>query len=149
MTARILEVCDGVVEAVTAHATANMLIVEASRKYLLPAELKNLTGRRVGVFPGEYLHSPSNRKEDQKDFQVALVVFEQCPDAGIPSNEWLDERVNYVNDLVTLLTNPRTTPTSLAGVWPQTARVTTYDLDELGRHVFWSELEITYREIAE
>jgi hypothetical protein len=118
---------------------------------------KALTGRKVLVFPTTYAGVPVTRDEDQDDYGFVLLVVERYTEQGDPPDAWVDERVDFCEQLLEAVGNPRLfrllaeegDPDS--GLWPQEAGVNpVYDVEELQeRKLFMSALEITYREHAE
>lgn len=111
-------------------------------------------GRGVYVFRSERADQPATRDEDQHDYTLVVWVIEKYPDAGDPPDEWVDERVNWVEWLLDLLGDPRgerllaTAGDPASGLWPESAALTTvYDVEDLTEHkAFSSVITVTYRE---
>jgi hypothetical protein len=126
--------------------------------YRFDYDSRTAAGRKVFVLPVSYTGSPVTRREDADDYALAVVVVERFPaeSAGDPDEAWVDERVEWVEDLLNLLGNARGAnlladpgdPTS--GLWPETAEATAVcDLEDLmEKKVFLAVLNVTYREHA-
>jgi len=146
----VLEVADAVVDKINT-AWAPVGNDSVSREYLTPIEVENIIGRKVYVFAADYSDEWETRSENLSSYTIALIVAERCQDAGQPSKTWLDERVKFVNEKVwDVLSDVRTGRLLDNTVWPQTAEVLVYDVPLLNeKKLFWSEIEISYREVAE
>lgn len=59
------------------------------------AEFK-LLGRRVVIYPTHDSNDPASRGEDEWTHNVTVDVFERYTDAGDPTVEWIDRRVDFV-----------------------------------------------------
>lgn len=55
-----------------------------------------LQGRRVVIFPTGYENSPADRGEDDYTHRVSVLTVERYTDAGDPTRDWIDERVDFV-----------------------------------------------------
>lgn len=114
----------------------------------------SLRGRKIVVFRGGRADEPASRSEDQYDYLLALWVVERYTDPGDPSEEWIDERVEWCEWLLTLIGSPRRPPLLAdannpnAGLWPQVAAIEeVYDEQELSENkLFLATLSVTYRE---
>ena len=146
--ARIIEVCDAIVDKVTL-AWVPLGADGVSRQYLTPVKAEFIQGRQVYVFPANYGDEPADRADDLKEHRVALLVVERYTDAGAPTVEWIDERVNFVQTFLwDELTNPRS-QAILDDLWPHTGEVAVYDVAMLSeKKLFWSELDLVFREIG-
>lgn len=130
---------------------------EVLGRYRVDLDAASVGGRKVYVFPLSTAGQLVTREEDQNDYALGLWVIERFTEAGDPSEEWLDARVEWVEWLWKLLGNARG-PRLLvdpevrdSGLWPQVAEITTvYDHDELVEgKLFASVLQVVYREHAE
>jgi len=148
MLREIAEVADGVAAKIAA-LTGKPPGTTASREYLTPLKLDALRGTNVYVFGAGYsVVGPGNRGEDLNEFRVALIVIAKFPDPGAATKSWLDEQAKLVRDLVRELADPRA-DFLLGTLWPHTADVMAYDVAALSeKNLFWSEVEIAYREEA-
>lgn len=136
-------------------STINSLVVsgediEAARAYRQELDLGKFTGRKVRIFPSRYT-SPDviTRKEDFYDIFLTVVIAERYAQPNYPPDDWIDERVNWVETLFNLFGNARA-PYRLGRYWSQTADVTVvYDWDLLNEDkVFWSEIELGFRTLV-
>ncbi len=149
-TARINEVCDAVVQRIK-QAWGPISPDDIERAYAIPLQLDKIAGRRLYVFPAKYASlEPANRGEDLREYTVPMLAVERFTDAGLPDRDWLDERVNWVEEMIwQLCENPRDATPLLGTLWPQTSDVDTYDPEMLNqKKCFWSEIEIVFREVA-
>lgn len=130
---------------------------EVLGRYRVDLDAAATGGRKVYVFPLSTAGQLVTRTEDQNDYALGLWVIERYTDAGDPTEEWLDTRVEWVEWLWKLLGAARG-PRLLvdpevpdSGLWPQVAEITTvYDHDELVEgKLFASVLQVVYREHEE
>ena len=148
MAARIVEVRNALAAAISAWWAPS-----APDAVLTPwrfdLDSKTHTGRKVYVFPSEYATENVARGFEQGDYAFALVVAEKYEEQGQPSDAWTDERVEWCESLLALLSNPASRLLDNA-LHPQDAAVTTVcDIEELtARKLFFSVLNVTYREHA-
>lgn len=122
---------------------------EVSGKGRIDFDAGTLTGRRVVVFRAGRQDAPVTREADQYDYAFAVWVVERYADQGDPPEDWIDERVAWVEWLLTVIGSPRDPAGNpLPGMWPQEAAIEElYDVDDLTEHkVFSSLLRVTYRE---
>lgn len=155
MSARILDVCDAVAAALTTEigGPPGDPAATVERVYQADIETRSLTGRKVYVMPGSYagVERPT-RGERSQDNTVTVLVVERYTDQGPPPNDWLDERVEWVEETVfDLLDDEADVPAAilaLGNVWPQTSEVLVFDQEMLReKNLFFSVVGITYREI--
>lgn len=149
-TARINEVCDAVVQKIK-HAWGPKDPDDIERAYQIPLQVDKILGRRLYVFPAKYASlEPANRAEDLREYTVPMLAVERYTAQGQPDRNWLDERVNWVEEMIwQLCENPRDSAPLLGTLWPQTSDVDVYDPDLLNlKKLFWSEIEIVFREVA-
>lgn len=145
MAARIVEVRNALAAAISAWWTPT-----APNAVLTPwrfdIDTKTHTGRKVYVFPSEYLRENIARGAEQADYTFAVLVAERYEDQGQPPDSWTDDRVEWCESLLEQLDTPGNL--LLSSLWPQEAAVTTvFDLEELtARKLFLSVLNVTYRE---
>jgi len=147
MAARIVEVRNALAAAITAFWTHSSPD-QVRTPWRLDYTVKTLTGRKVDVYPSEYLTENVARNFEQGDYTFAIVVAEKYEEQGEPTDAWTDERVAWCESLLEHLNDPANQ--LLSSLWPQEAAVTTVcDLEELTvRKLFFSVLSITYREHA-
>lgn len=125
---------------------------EVLTPWVFRIEAEKVRGRKVFVFPSAYATELVTRASDRGDYTFVLLVVERYREQGDPPDEWVDERVNFCEQLADAAGDargPRLLATnSRDGLWPETAEVTTvFDLEELTeRKLFVSVLTITYRE---
>lgn len=148
MAARIVEICD----AVTAYLTANWVGTVPTIERVYTPEFDHLAfvGPSVFVFPTAYQQAEMlDRKSDIDAYRVTLLFVEKCIVAGLPTVAWLDARVLLVEGQIYEKLSDHRTP-AIAGLWPETAEVTSvYDFDFLrATNLFISEIEIEFREVA-
>jgi hypothetical protein len=149
--ARIIAVCDAIVtrlQTVLSPAAPD----EVARKYLAPVKAETLRGRKVYVFPVRYSDAPASRAENLTDYTVAVLVVERYEDAGEPTDEWIDERVNFAESVYHALDfgggEDLLAVESTREVWCETADAPVYDVEMLStKKLFWAELEFLFREI--
>jgi hypothetical protein len=151
MPARINRVIDAVVQFVAGQWVPSTPD-SVERQYLAPFELEKMTGRRVVFFPARYLNNPADRESDEFVYSVAAVVAEKYSAAGEPTRDWVDERVEFVdqlNDWLDLSREPLEFGAANGRrLITQSASVEVYDADLLNtKKIFWSELALEFREI--
>lgn len=149
MAARVLQVCDAVVEAIEA-LWSPAAPDSVSRAYLARHQLRGLEGRQVTVHPAGYAWPAlGTRGEDYRDCKVLIAVAERYTAAGDVTDAWLDDRVEWVQSIYDDLDDPRTS-NLLGAFWPEESAITVvFDPDELEqRKLFLSVIEMTFRELA-
>lgn len=153
----ILTLCDALVERVNS-AWSPKTPDQVERFYVGPKndELKDLRGRRVYFAPNTYTDEPASRGESLNSYEVVGFVVERCRETGraYPSVEWIDERVDFVKQLIDWLDFARDTENGLLTVgnrriWTQTLEpVDVYDQDALEDFgTFIATLRWGFREI--
>ncbi len=159
MAARINDVCDAVVTAVLAawNASISPLTVGApdacERLYLVPAELRKLTGRKVWVSPATFSDENASRGEDMGVYGVEVIVAERYEDAGPPPRSWLDARVEFVELVFDLLKDykPKRNPLTAGSRKLYTAAAAVeevYSFEYLDQqHTFWAGMAFEFRGI--
>lgn len=114
-----------------------------------------MSGKYVYLFslPGTTVAGLSKAKE-LREFKVGIVIVERYSDpaAGaavetVPTS-WVQARKSWVETYVfNTLNSKNTRPLSM---WPNRCEwVTEVDFQQLKHKIFWSEVEIDYREIAD
>lgn len=157
MAARSKEVRDAIVARILAWWTDRGADDAVSGLYRVDITAESLTGRKIQVFPLRTAGELVNRLEDANDYAFAVWIVERYTGEGDPTEEWIDERVEWVELLWKELGNPRGErlladpgePDS--GLWPDVAEITTvYDHDELVEgKLFASVVTVVYREHTE
>lgn len=127
-----------------------------SREYTTPVAVESLNGRKVYLFPIDYGGDPASRLEDWYMHGVAVLTVERYADAGPPPNDWVDERVDFVHDLLfSGLDYSHNGPLRWTDaqsvkrtVWTdQSGPVPVFDVGMLAtKKLFWSEVEFVFRE---
>jgi hypothetical protein len=144
--ARVLAACDGVAEAINAVWMPVPPDV-CRRSYGEEIDADRLDGRRVLVMPTSARWAEQiTRAAGLHENGVSVLVVERYAQAGKPIEEWMDERVAWVQDLLDLFDNARY-PRALADFYPQGTNVEpVYDQEEyLSRKLFVSVLQLTLR----
>lgn len=149
MSTRINDLCDSLVTAIrdTWFPISPDLV---SREYEVDLDSATFLGRRVYVFPDLYATpEPASRSEDYEDLTVQILVAERCADVGAVSKDWLDSRVQWVQDVIVgYLDRVRSEPAILGDHWPQSREVEVYDRESLvERKLFLSVVSITFRHL--
>lgn len=156
---RVQEVCDEV-RAMLADQLPEPASV--SRAYSPSVDRKDFSGRTIWVVPAAYMDAQRlARKLVHKGVKVIVVVAERYespaqsdPDEPVP-NEWVDTRVDWVEEHVFDLLNETGVhdPAGrlLGRFQPWSCEVTVvFDAERLNTDkVFWSLIEVEYRETAE
>lgn len=153
--ARISEVADGaaaVIQTAWVPVAPNAVSVE----YELPVRESNvqqLVGRKVFVFEDGYGNvGVTSRGTDLNEYRIKVVCAELFGTAGRPTKAWCRERVKFVAEkIVDSLDFTRETDGRLLNsLWTESINVeSVYVAEILGEHkVFWSEIEIAFREEA-
>jgi hypothetical protein len=148
-TARSTDVLDAIVTATTTAWNADITpsVVadpdEVVRDYLFRYDLAKDTGRKVIFFPRTFQNNAATRGEDENIYGVSCVIVERFTDAGDPTKAWIDERVGFVERVVSdsndyvhsaLMNLPGTRE-----AWTTVNNITIYDADRLQtQKVFWS-----------
>lgn len=115
-----------------------------------------ITGRKIHVLRASLEGDDATRKEDEFDYGYRLFVVEKFTDPGDPTEEWIDERVEFCEWLRNLVGNVRA-PRLLAvdgqpnsGLWPVAADIpVVLDHEELvsaTRKLFVGVVSVTLRE---
>lgn len=151
MAANILEICDHLVDVVTAEWTGIGVQDSVERVYLTPLKLHTQEGRHVFIFPRDYENSPATRGEDSWTHQIGIVVAEKYDDPGEPPIAWMDERVLFVQEYVFNPLDFARSPQIVAGglgLITQTSTVSVYNSERMeSDHMFWSEIALTFTEL--
>lgn len=161
--ARITEVAKLVAQAIerAADPAANITVERVYAPEWLdpdywkdnPNLTKEFTGRKVYVFGAtERQESPATRSEDFNDYGIVVIVLERFTDAGDVPNDWLDERVAWVESgIYDTFGDARTTNLAVPGADPVTQEWTQVYSPELLRQLklFRSEVTIVFRRIEE
>lgn len=150
--ARTIEVRDGLKDRidelwpVVDRASADDLVLTP---WTFRIEADKHKGRKVYIFPSAYLTEIASRSSDRGDYIYVLIVVERYREAGVPPDEWIDERVNFCEWLINNIGDARG-PKLLDSLWPETSGVSVvFDLEELTeKKLFVSVLNVTYREIT-
>lgn len=152
MAERLLEVADIAAAAVNAAwaPTGDNVV---SRAYGDEEKRHSMPGRRVYVFPiGKREVEKITRTETEWAYRLAVLTVEKCPDPGLPSDAWMDERVEFVGEKVFDVLNVDD-PDDWLGT---PAELYTFEIDwsevydfEAYRTLgcFWSVVEVELREI--
>lgn len=103
-TTPTIVLCDGLVSALEA-AWSPVAPSGVERAYFVRLGdgedgSTRLDGRRVVVFPTRYGLQAETRGEDGYTHEVTVLAAERYPDAGDPTRDWLDERVDWVHEQV-------------------------------------------------
>jgi hypothetical protein len=106
-------------------------------------------GRKVYVIRSATTGGPATRNDDQTDYSIAVLVVERYTDAGDPSREWIDERVDWVHDMIFNPFDFRTPPSWNPFLRTIGGDVLVCDLNKLiaGGKLFWSVVGFSFEEI--
>jgi hypothetical protein len=155
MAAQILDVADGMVSAVLAawQASENPPTVNDSvtREYVADVDLETMVGRRVYFFPVSYLNNPATRLDDEWSYSITGLVMERYTGPGSPPKDWIDERVLFVQNVVSGavdFVHGDLLPLPGRGVsFTNLNNVAVFDADKLNtQKTFWSEITLELRE---
>jgi hypothetical protein len=147
-TSDILKLADDLATALTNSLGSGETNVDIARAYRIEFDLSSIIKRYVRIFPVGYAGlEPVTRREDYYDVILRLTIVERYTGKGDPSNDWLDERVDWVE---TNIFNPfadSRAPFRLGEYWSQFASVeSVYDYDLLNEdQVFASDVLLTFR----
>ncbi len=158
--ARALLLCDEVAALIlagwNASATPPASIDGVQRAYsptisFTPDSAPQIEGRQVYVFPMPYTATPQTRETQLRDYLVKVLVVEQYSAAeGDPPTAWIDERVNFCEQVVfNPLMNPQLV---IASQWfpPLETEGTVdvlYDQPALQENkAFWSVMTLPFQE---
>lgn len=148
MPSRILSLADFIKDVLIANVPNDVTV---ERKFSVTKRVEDLTGKHLWVFPLDYAdNGPETRTEYALDVRIGVVYAERYAQPGSIPDEWLDDRVEFVELSIFDPLNVNQGSYGAAGeYWPQTAAVTTlYDMDALKQlKVFWTELEFVYRRL--
>lgn len=145
--ARLIEVADAVTDRIEATLD-DPASTTVSREYTLDIKAASVTGRLVYVLPGGVENQgPANRATDYDHYKIGVVVVERYTGTGPAPKEWLDARLLWVESQIWNRLQDVRQGLLLGCLWPQLSNWLAYDYDLLReKKLFWSELEITYRE---
>ncbi|WP_157369528.1 hypothetical protein [Zavarzinella formosa] len=161
VAAQILSLADALVEQVLAAWNASIAPATVTAPDLVEWVFiatgidDKMTGRKVFLFPGlNYSNSPATRGEDEWIYGATALVVERFPGdtAGPPSKEWIAERVQFVQDIVSGALDFVRDLLMIDGrlITTQTNDVTMYDPDKLNQEkLFYSTVVFEFREITE
>lgn len=154
MNADILQLADEIVSLIQSNLGSGDTS-SVQRMYETERDLGEFTQRQIDVYPLRYERGePQTRLEDVFYAYIGVVVSERY---SLPQEQdlitvpisWVDERVNFVEQIFNLLQAARVQIQvgSMPYLWVcDSASVeTTYDYRYLKQHkVFWSELEFGF-----
>lgn len=149
MAADIIAVCDAIADHIEA-GLADPGDATVTRNYLAPVNVNTLTGRYVFVFPLKYSNGPATRGEDELIYGVQVTCVEKYTARGEPTNTWVDDLVEFVQqkisdrcDFVRTLFTFATT----RELFTQSNEVTVYDEAALSQEkLFRSDVVFEFRE---
>lgn len=153
-SAPILTLCDALVGAIR-EAWQPGEPDNVERVYIAPVtadDLPTLLGRRVYVFPGRYTDEPATRGEDLSTYSVGVLIVERILEPGPPTNQWMDDRVDFVEGTIADALDYDGRSLLRIGtreIWTESIDTETFNLEMLNQaNLFWSELEVVLKEIA-
>lgn len=154
--ARVIQLCDAVVSAIT-DALDPSDTTTVARCYLPEIDPETLSGRHVRVFPLDYSQAGiATRGLDTNQYGVGILVVEkytaQVDIAATTADAWTDVRVKWVQDYIfdllgTARIDDMTAALLAEDTWPETGEVASvYDAEMLREHkLFWSESAFAFR----
>lgn len=104
--------------------------------------------RRVVIFPVSYSSAYENHAEDLYTHGIQVLVAERYTDAGDPSRDWIDERVNWTFTEIVQAFDFRDRPTFNPNVRTISQDVIICDVARLlsGGKLFWSVVNHVFEE---
>lgn len=150
MSLDLLPFTDAIVDALQTAFTLGGVGATIERQYEVEYDLGTIEGLYVNVFPAMYgISERATRSEDYLDVMTAIVVLERYTQPDKPPKAWLDDRVQWVENLVFSPLVKIECPLLLNAFWESSVKVTTvYDWTFLRQQkVFWSEVEVSFRRI--
>lgn len=150
--ARSDDLCAAIVTLITTASSGDP--ADSIEQGFIP-EHATVTGRAVHVFslPGTTV-SQMTRAKELREFKVSVVVINRYTDpvdgsaVEVIPESWVQEQKTWVQDYVFDLLNAKAVrPLSM---WPARCElVTEVDAQQLKDKIFWSEVEIDYRELSD
>lgn len=154
MAADAIALADSIAaQLVLTFAGAGFPLANITREYEIVFDLGTFTGMQVPIFPVKYEDtSKSTRIESENDVMGCIVITERWTPAGKPTKQWIDDRVNLVQEAIFEPLNKIEIPLLIvqgSEYWPIEVKVTSvYDIVYMRKHkVFWSEVEYTFRKL--
>lgn len=159
MPATILKIADALVADIQARLADIQVLADVSREYEITFELGSFNGKKILVFPSQYLNAEDEtRPESLYDFNLSVVVLERYRLKEDIPKSWIDDLVTFVQDNIFTPYDDRDvsqrsrfmfTVDSVDYWFTKTETATVYDYDILRQNrVFWSEVELTLRTVA-
>lgn len=129
----------------------NLPGLKVAGKILVRTPIGKITGKNLWLFPGIYTdNGPSDRTANVYDLTINAVFAEKYTDDGIPPDEWVEDRIEYVeNNIFNVFSEDQTLYGTQTNYWSQGATINVlYDAEMLDEHkLFWSELEFVFRKL--
>lgn len=150
MSLDLLPFTDAIVSTLESSFTLGGIGATIAREYEVEYDLGTVEGLHVNVFPAMYgITERATRSEDYLDVMTAIVVLQRYTQPDKPPKSWLDERVEWVENLVFSPLVKIECPLLLDAFWESSVKVVTvYDWTFLRQQkVFWSEVEVSFRRI--
>ena len=98
---RLLEVADVAAAAINAAWTGRGANDGAERSYGLQISLEELVGRKVLVIPiGDGEVERLDRATTIREYRLAVITVERCLETGLPSDDWMDQRLEFCREVV-------------------------------------------------
>lgn len=125
---------------------------EVVRDYVNQSSLATFIGRKVFVFPledGAFQVQRENRSEVLNAFKVQFEILERFTQPGTPTQEWLDERVDFIDLVYSAVDLILPTNRLLGSLWTETLTITQKaDLRSVTENkLFFASIEAEFDEI--
>lgn len=155
MAADIITLCDRLANDFQNRITnAGVMDTIVTREYDITHDLSIVNGRKVHIFPLSYNPIEDvDRESERYEFTVGFVILERYRLKTAIPNDWIDERVAFVQDhIFTPLDNQEPFILEIGDekYWVEDTKVTSvYDYKTLTQNrAFWSEVEAKFHRIA-
>lgn len=146
---RLVNIADLVKTAVETGPFADPAITPKEVRRVWQFEYtERMAGLRIYVIPlgYEFVESAS-RGKNLYEYRIGFIVVDRFLPEGAASDEWVDERVKWIETYIwDKLSDPRTFD-AVWGVRPESGGVVAYDADLLReKKIFFSDVTIAFRQ---
>lgn len=159
LISRYVDVGNSLTAAINGFLATKSPAAKAERKYAVTLDDLGTAGYvaeginfRVFLMHDVPKWEQLTRAKDQMDWPFVLLLYEKCQEnSSIPSNSWVDTRVKLADAIMREFGDVRKTLAGEGYVLRVLSSEYTIFVDQASlreNQEFWTEIEITYRELA-